>query len=50
MTFQHKNLAAGRWHKISFLKQMANIGSEIERAISWKNKKLEIINYLTNWR
>ena len=35
---QHKELAAGRWCKLNFFEQMANIGSEIERAISWKNK------------
>jgi len=37
MTF-HKELADGRWAKLSFFEQMANIGSEVERAISWKNK------------
>jgi len=35
---QHKNLASGDWNKKSFLEQMANIGSEVYRAISWKNK------------
>jgi hypothetical protein len=35
---QHKNLANGRWEKMSFLEQMANIGSEVYRAIKWKNK------------
>ena len=38
MTFQHKNLASGRWKEFSFFQQMANIGSEVERAINWKNK------------
>lgn len=32
-----------RWNKLSFIEQMANVGSEVERAISWKNKKN--INY-----
>lgn len=36
--YQHKELAAGRWSTFSFMEQMANIGSEVERAISWKNK------------
>jgi len=36
--YQHKELAAGRWSTLSFMEQMANIGSEVERAISWKNK------------
>jgi len=34
----HKELAAGRWFKLSLLEQMANIGSDVERTISWKNK------------
>jgi len=38
MNLQHKNLAAGRWQKLSLLEQMANIGSEVERSIKWKNK------------
>ena len=36
--FYHKNLADGRWQKLSFIEQMANIGSEVERTISWKEK------------
>ena len=39
MTLQHKELAAGRWNRLSFAEQMANIGSEIERSISWKKKE-----------
>ena len=38
MNYQHKQLAAGRWFKLSLVEQMANIGSEVERTISWKNK------------
>lgn len=38
MSYQHKNLAAGRWQQLSFIEQMANIGSEVERAINWKAK------------
>ncbi len=38
MNYQHKQLAAGRWNNLSFFEQMANIGSEIERTISWKKK------------
>ena len=36
--FQHKELAAGRWGKFSFFEQMANVGSEVGRAINWRNK------------
>jgi hypothetical protein len=38
MSFQHQNLALGRWKEFSFFEQMANTGSEVERAINWKNK------------
>lgn len=38
MNYQHKELSLGRWNKLSFLEQMANIGSEVERAINWKRK------------
>lgn len=36
--YKHKELAEGRWFKLSFFEQMANIGSEIGRAINWKDK------------
>jgi hypothetical protein len=38
MSFQHKGLAAGRWFELSLSEQMANIGSEVIRAINWKKK------------
>ena len=38
MNYQHKELAEGRWAKLTFFEQMANIGSEVERALSWKEK------------
>ncbi len=38
MEYQHKNLASGHWQELSFFEQVANIGSEIERTIKWKNK------------
>ncbi len=38
MTYQHKELVAGRWETMSFCEQMANVGSEIERALKWKEK------------
>ncbi len=34
----HKNLAKGKWQEQSFLKQMANIGSEVFRFLNWKEK------------
>lgn len=38
MTYQHKQLAEGRWKNIPFFAQMANIGSEVARALKWKDK------------
>lgn len=38
MSHQHKGLAAGRWNQLSFIEQMANIGSEVERALNWQAK------------
>lgn len=36
MTYQHQDLAAGRWNQLTFLEQLANIGSEVERALNWR--------------
>ncbi|MBD3347018.1 MAG: hypothetical protein GF401_18340 [Chitinivibrionales bacterium] len=38
MSMQHKGLISGRWFEMPFIEQMANIGSEIERTINWKDK------------
>jgi hypothetical protein len=38
VNIQHKDLAAGRWKELSFLEQMAHIGSEVERALNWRAK------------
>lgn len=38
MNIQHKNAAAGRWNTMNLMEQLANIGSEVIRAINWKNK------------
>jgi len=35
---QHPTLAAGRWQAFSLMEQLANIGSEVERALNWRNK------------
>ena len=40
MNYQHKDLAAGRWGNLSFVEQMANIGSEVERALNWRKRNL----------
>lgn len=38
MRYQHQKLAAGRWENLRFVEQMANIGSEVERTILWREK------------
>jgi hypothetical protein len=35
MIYQHRELAEGRWARLSFAEQMANVGSEVERTIAW---------------
>ncbi len=35
---QHSKQAEGEWQEKPFLEQMANIGSEVYRAINWRNK------------
>lgn len=36
---QHTDLNQERWSRFSLAEQMANIGSEIERAVKWKDKR-----------
>jgi hypothetical protein len=43
MNIQHQELASGRWNQLSLMEQLANIGSEVERTINWRNKNN--INY-----
>ena len=38
MSYQHVELAGGRWQGFSLMEQMANVGSEVERALKWKEK------------
>lgn len=38
--FSHIELAAGRWRELSLLEQMANIGSEVGRAILSREKEM----------
>jgi len=41
MNYQHKELASGKWERMTFMEQMANVGSEVERMIQWKKKNNE---------
>ena len=36
---QHETLAAGRWQVFSLVEQLANVGSEVERALTWLDKR-----------
>jgi hypothetical protein len=38
MNYQHKELAKGRWFELDLVTQLANVGSEVERAILWKDR------------
>ncbi len=38
MSCHHPELAAGRWQSFSLSEQLANVGSEAERALSWASK------------
>jgi hypothetical protein len=35
---QHPSLAAGRWQTLSLMEQLANVGSEVERALKWRER------------
>jgi hypothetical protein len=34
----HKTLGDGRWFTLSLVEQLANVGSEVERAIVWRSR------------
>ncbi len=38
MSYQHQDLASGRWGQLSLAEQMANIGGEVTRALNWQKK------------
>lgn len=38
MAVAHPTLAAGRWQTFSLMEQLANVGSEVERALKWREK------------
>ncbi|OGX50521.1 MAG: hypothetical protein A2306_07260 [Omnitrophica WOR_2 bacterium RIFOXYB2_FULL_38_16] len=41
MIVQHKDLSQERWSEMTICEQMANIGSEVGRALNWKKKNNE---------
>lgn len=38
MNFIHTELAAGGWAKYTLMEQLGNVGSDVDRAIRWKEK------------
>lgn len=38
MSTSHQELAKGRWAVMPFSEQMANVGSEVSRALNWLKK------------
>lgn len=34
----HEPLAAGRWHSLSLMEQLGNVGSDVARAVRWYGK------------
>jgi len=38
MNLTHKDQASGKWFQLSLMEQLANVGSEVERTINWRNK------------
>ena len=41
MSHQHATLAAGRWHTMPLVDQLANVGSEVGRIHRWKGKDIQ---------
>lgn len=38
MSYQHRELAAGRWQTLRLVEQLANVGSDVGRAARWHGK------------
>ena len=38
MEIIHKELAEGKWFRLSLCEQLGNIGSEVNRALQWQDK------------
>ena len=45
--FIHKELADGRWFKLSLMEQLGNIGSEVSRASRWQGKDSKLFQEAT---
>ena len=42
MSYQHANLAAGRWQTLPLAEQLANVGSDVARAHRWQEKDSQL--------
>lgn len=40
----HAELSSGRWMKLSLSEQLGNVGSEVSRALRWRNRDLNLFN------
>ena len=38
MIYRHETLAQGRWRQFSLMEQLAHVGSDVIRAMRWKEK------------
>ena len=38
----HSTLAAGRWQALTLAEQLGNVGSEVSRALKWKDRNPDI--------
>lgn len=38
MKIQHLDLAAGGWSRFSLIQQLGNVGSEVGRALKWRDR------------
>ena len=41
--FVHRELADGRWGTLSLAEQLGNIGSEVSRALNWRERNPELV-------
>jgi len=41
MPSQHTGLAAGKWHTMPLVEQLANVDSEVGRVYRWKERDLQ---------
>ena len=42
MIIYHRDLASGQWAGLTFVEQMGNIGSEVSRALAWRESNARL--------